>query len=205
MTTHIHRRLQGDEFYDALRLATDSGLVLSVVQCPYLKASGLSGSEWRTRWRLSVNGEDVGSYGSLLQGFVPLAYPFATDHLTVHLDAKVVEVVLARKREFLSVSELEGRRLLDVVARLPSIFVDRPADIDWQEALCSQPGCCEDGVHLVAPKRLTAASGHYLADTDAAGLLFVRRFCDNHRRRGDSDREDSDANYTALLAEGGGA
>ena len=62
---------------------------------------------------------------------------------------------------------------------------------------CDQPGCDKPFSVCYELKRLTAKDGSYLDESENA-FRYYRKFCDDHKYRGDCDREDCDENYTLI-------
>lgn len=62
----------------------------------------------------------------------------------------------------------------------------------WKE--CAQPGCTADSAVQYQMLKLYDRSGNELAPGQTAGIP-MRAFCERHRHRGDSRRDDCDANY----------
>ena len=69
--------------------------------------------------------------------------------------------------------------------------------INREKNLCAQVGCPEEATVFFKLKRLTAKNGSFLDMTDEFGN-YMRGFCEKHKKRGNSDREDNDQNYESL-------
>lgn len=61
------------------------------------------------------------------------------------------------------------------------------------DLLCAQPGCSKDAVVTYRLKEQFSSRGE--GPIPQEGDPYYRRFCIDHKRRGDCGREDSDANY----------
>ena len=81
----------------------------------------------------------------------------------------------------------------DVREQLFASYVEFPKD------LCDQPGCPEKAVTVYRIKTLYNRDGS-LAEHQYDNQ--TRQFCARHAERGDSDREDQDANYEVLSGPG---
>lgn len=63
-----------------------------------------------------------------------------------------------------------------------------------EQESCDQPSCETPWTQEYELIRLTASDGHWL-DMKEEPFTHYRRFCDEHKRRGDCSREDADENY----------
>ncbi len=66
-----------------------------------------------------------------------------------------------------------------------------------EEATCDQPGCANPAVARLEIGKLVAEDGSWLDPKEKYGRYY-RKFCTEHIKRGDCDREDCDDNYTPL-------
>jgi len=69
--------------------------------------------------------------------------------------------------------------------------------IALEKDLCDQPSCGKPALITYAIKQEFSDRGHKLDKDDLYGIAY-RRFCEDHLRRGDCSREDSDDNYEAI-------
>lgn len=69
--------------------------------------------------------------------------------------------------------------------------------IEVEGEMCDQPSCREKFVGRYMLKRLTAKNGEWL-DMKDQSLVYYRKFCAKHARRGDCSREDCDENYEPM-------
>lgn len=70
-----------------------------------------------------------------------------------------------------------------------------------ENTVCAQPGCCNPATVFYRVKALYDNAGRkedLPREWDSAGVVYVIRFCDRHRHRGDCGLQDSDANYEEL-------
>lgn len=186
------------DYLDKLGVRDFKTCVVMLEQFSYWKDSWLSGSEWRTRWKLTVDNEEVAVFGGLGVALSAL-YSTLRDH---EKSAKKLRgMVLAKSPQFSRKQQAEwfndfqSADWKDALARLAPVLIDRPFNISWQEHLCFQPGCCAPVSVRLVPKRRTDRCGNYLDSSELLGRNY-RAFCEKHARRGTASREDSDDNYS---------
>lgn len=69
--------------------------------------------------------------------------------------------------------------------------------LQHEEQKCDQPSCCNDATKFYKLRETYSAHGERLDPTDSS-LRYFRKFCDQHKTRGDCGREDSDLNYEEI-------
>lgn len=205
------RYLATDEGYDRVEFRFDQGdrrIVLTLAQVSYWKDSFYSGSCWRTGWNASLSGGaeielPVASFGTLSAA---LSLLYST--LCVGSDGDTglgrllrgsvlaeAPVLFRKDAEARAASPMPNTDWKEALAVAAGMLIDAPFGLPWQDHLCFQPGCCEPAVGRVLPNRLTDQCGNYLDSSELYGSVY-RAFCTKHMKRGDSDREDNDANYS---------
>ena len=102
-------------------------------------------------------------------------------------------------------------RLRYAIAALPWVVAtwtegsDEDTERRWsaflriEDSLCHQVGCGEPATVIVKLTRLTSVDGAYIVDESS--FTYLRAFCDRHATRGDSDREDNDADCVVVSGE----
>lgn len=71
--------------------------------------------------------------------------------------------------------------------------------IEMEKMKCDQPGCMKNAVVTFKIKEKFSDRGERLDPSDGlASWTEYRRFCEEHKHRGDSSREDCDANYEEM-------
>lgn len=179
------------------------------------KESSLSGSEWRFswlgRWRRGVRPfrdphitpDEAGVYflGHDLTNAAARAAFHATTIPMLDETHRRVHVVLFRKGRKLAVRVYDDA--LVALASLPWFILIweeetavRPSERHpWKE--CAQPGCTASPVVHCRMLKLYDRAGRELAPGQVYGTP-MRAFCERHRHRGDSRRDDCDANYVVV-------
>lgn len=72
---------------------------------------------------------------------------------------------------------------------------------DLEKIVCAQPGCCKPATVFYQVKALFDNRGNkeeLPRSHDDPKTVYVIRFCDRHRHRGDCGLQDADANYIEL-------
>lgn len=204
------RYLATDEGYDRVEFRFDQGdrrIVLTLTQVSYWKDSFYSGSCWRTSWNVSLRGVaeielPVASFGTLSAALALLYNTLCVGSdgdtgLGRHLRGSVLAeapVLFRKGAEARASSPTPNTDWKEALAIAAGMLIDAPFELPWQDHLCFQPGCCETAVGRVLPDRLTDQCGNYLDSSELYSGVY-RAFCTKHMKRGDSDREDNDANY----------
>lgn len=72
--------------------------------------------------------------------------------------------------------------------------------LPWEEIrddLCCHPGCRQEGVNLLMLRKRWSPDCS-LCEPNDGSRPYARRFCDEHRSRGDGGLDDSDTNYVLV-------
>lgn len=199
------KRHRDDEWFDEIRLETETGPILRLVTVPRYKTSGLSGDEWRTSGQIQYMTDDgwapfdraVMNLEAATMALYPGLY---TSHPALHnVVTTSIDFYRKGRLEYRSTYDDQVLPLIHAAGHLPWATVLAGENViaayEW-EKWCFQPGCPNLAVSTYQIIKEYSRWGDEIPQP--LPEPYHRRFCKRHLQRGNAGLEDADSNYIVI-------